>query len=323
MNKKRVIFLILAFSALVSRVAFSSTEIAFSGHLDFSKNQFDVVFDLEDQGAVSLNAQKISDNDYNLQINVERLKASDVNFSSEIESAIKFVSGEDDLNLRGRINSRYSLFNFKPTRELSGYFEIKDKKLHLKKLSIGHILCDGSVGLSYPYAIDLDFSLSDIEMDDFLNFWMKNKGYSSGGGVSGEIKAAGTLERLLLKGSLESYQGFVKDFEFDSIRLNIAGIYPEMQIAQSTISKTTGLSYALDGPFDLSNQKNFKKQITSLSISPLVSDSQSESEWTIKQYRQDDSSTTELKYLLRKGDNMGLSGDEESDMLGLERTVEF
>jgi hypothetical protein len=176
-----------------------------------------------------------------------------------------------------------------------------------------------------PYGLDFVFNLNEVDLNDFLNFWSADKEYESSGAVTGVIKASGTLENLALKGSLESYHGFVQKLDYDIISLNIEGIYPHMQIAQSTISKSDGMSFSLDGPFNLSDKENFKKQIKALTLAPLVNDSGSEMEWTIKRLNPEDSGTTELKYRFRKGDALGIgtSADDETDMFGLERTRKF
>jgi len=98
-----------------------------------------------------------------------------------------------------------------------------------------------------------------------------------------------------------------------------------MLISNSTVSKSDGVSFMLDGPINLKDKANFKKQIKALTRAPVVSDSGSEMEWTIKRISPEESDTTELKYRFRKGDALGIgtSVGDESDMFGIERTRKF
>ena len=278
------------------------------------------------ENSITATTKKISENNYQVLLNIERLKTPIFNLSSEMQSSIEVLKGKNGIDqfISGKIWSQYSLVDYKPIRELNGQFEIRDKKLFLSSLTLGDIDCRGYIDLIYPYKLDLTLFLNAINMDDFLSFWVKNKSYDSSGDVSGEIQISGTLDRLLLKGNLESFDGFFKDFKYDSIVLNIEGIYPNMEIAHSAVSETDSLSFTIDGRLNLSDRENFEKQIKSLKISPLVSDSERELEWTIRRLKPRDSSSSQIKYLLKKKiKGADPSAGEESDMLGIERTTEF
>ena len=344
------------FIFLLSSPQMVSAEILFlfEGRVDFAQNQLSLLVDFPSQiplppghripvlsipaassgertPPLSLSIGKISEKDYQFSLGAEHLKTPLYDLLGKIESSVEVVrkSGSAQifpgapLTLRGKIWSQNSLVNYKPIRELSGRFEIKDNQLFLHSLSFGNIVCQGRAGLVSPYKLDLKAVLYEVDMEDFLNFWVRGKEYESRGTVSGGIGISGTLGSPVLKGSLESHNGFIESLEYNRIYLNAEGVYPKMQIVHSTISKSDGVSFSLEGPFDLSGQENFKKQIRALTFAPLVSDSVSERAWTIKRLRQKGTGATEVKYLLRKGDHGGISPAKESDMLGIERTVKF
>jgi len=324
-------FLVIVLTAMVPGLSFAEEAFPFKGRIDFSKKEFDVVLDLGDESSVAARAQKSSENDYWLMLDIGHLKTPFFDLLSKIESSVEVVREEDgssavsgNTTYRGRIWSQYSLVDYKPVRELSGSFEVKDRRLQLTALSFGNLQCNGYIDLSSPYKLDLVFNLYDVDMPDFLNFWGVGREYESAGAVSGEIRAFGTPDRLALKGNLESRQGYVQKLDYDIISLNIEGVYPHMEVAHSTISKSDGMSFTLDGPLDLHDKANFKKQIKALTVAPLVNDSGPEREWTIKRLNNPvDSETTELKYRFRKGDALGTgtSAEDEIDILILFRTV--
>ncbi len=138
--------------------------------------------------------------------------------------------------------------------------------------------------------------------------------------VSGRIKVSGDLKNLALQGKLESFDGFVRQLKFDTLYLDIEGIYPRLTINQeSTISKSDGLSFNFQGLVDLNDMKNFKQQLQELTISPLINKTKSGKEWTFKRNKEGDAST-EFKYLLRQDDK---DSSTDSDMLGVERSIKF
>jgi len=325
-------FLLVALVLSMPKLSFAEKVFFFKGQIDFSKNEFSIGLDLEEGSSLAAKAQRTSETDYRLSLDIEHLKTPLFDLLSKIEGSVEVVRRKDDSGetfgdtiLSGKVWSQHSLVDYKPVRELSGRFEVKDQRLHLTALSIGNLTCTGYIDLVPPHKLDLVLHLFDIDMDNFLNFWVSDKGYESSGAISGEIKASGTLNHLALKGSLESRHGFVQKLDYDVISLNIEGVYPHMQIARSTISQSDGVSFMLDGPFNLSDKASFKKQIKALTIVPLVNDSGSGLEWTIKRLNPKDSGITEFKYRSQKGDALetGVWAGDEIDMLGVERTRKF
>lgn len=334
--KARILVAGCIFPLLFVPGAFANIVITFHGQVDFTQKQFDVTLDFPSSGShispslstenkqpsVAISGAKISDKDYRFSLDIGHLRTPLCDLLSKIESSIEVdprPAGKSAPAVRGEIWSRNSLIDYKPIRELAGQFEIRDSQLLLRSLSFGNLSCQGSLELVYPYKMDMKVLLHDVAMEDFLNFWTRNRQYKSFGAVSGEIGVSGTWDRIGLKGSLESHDGYVEELAYNSIHLNAQGVYPQLRIGQSMISKADGLSFTFSGPFDLGDQQNFRKQISALVLAPLVSDSASEREWTIKRLNQPNSGTTEIKYLLRKEDKL----NESSGMLDVEQTMNF
>lgn len=315
--------------------AFANIVVSFHGQVDFTQKQFDVTLDFpgvpaqtavgkleKKRPSVAFRGAKVSDKDYRFFLDIDHLRTPVFDLLSKVESSVEVGPRPADKSapaVRGAIWSRDSLLDYKPIHELTGQFEIKDSQLVLKSASFGNLSCQGSLELVYPYKMDMKVLLHDVAMEDFLNFWVRDREYKSSGTVSGEIGVSGTWDRVGLKGGLESHDGYVEELEYNSIHLNAQGVYPRLNIGQSTISKADGLSFTFSGPIDLGDQENFKKQIGALVLAPLVSGSASEREWTIKRLNQPNSRATEIKYLLRKEDKL----NEPSGMIGVEQTMNF
>lgn len=330
--KTRLLIFAVIFSILRPSISYAKILVSFKGQIDLPQKQFDFLLNFPPKTAdvtnsVSFHAQQISEKDYHFSLDINHLWTPFFDLLSKVESSVELFYQDEMLSssgsggLRGKVWSEYSLVDYKPVRELSGQFEVKDKRLYLTSLNFGNMACRGYVDLVSPYKLDVAVGLSFVDMNDFLDFWIRGNDYEASGTVSGEIRISGALNRLLLKGSLQSYNGFIQDLEYNSISLNAEGVYPRIQVAPSLMTQSNGTSFILEGAFDLSDQANFKKQIQALTFSPVVRNSASESEWTIKRISQEDTSTA-IKYRLRKNEGMGSSVDG-SDMLGIERTVEF
>jgi hypothetical protein len=325
------VFLLVFLVAFIPKLSFAEKVFFFKGQIDLAKNEFNIVLDLDKGSSLTAKATRMSATNYRLSLDADHIKTPLFDLLSKIEGSVDLVKGENsngnpfDTALQGKVWSQYSLVDYKPINELSGRFEVKDKKLHVMALSVGNLTCDGYIGLAAPYNLDVAVNLMGVDMKDFLNFWGSGKDDESSGEVFGEIKASGSFDRLALKGNLQSRDGFVQDLDYDAIVLNIEGVYPFMKIANSTVSSSDGVSFSLEGLFDLSDKENFTKQIKALTLAPLVSDSGSEMEWTIKRLSPEDSGMTEFKYHMKKGDALGTgpSAGDEIDMLGIERTKKF
>ena len=322
-----VIFLILQAGPVGAQTLFS-----FVGEVDFVKNQFDLVLHLNDESSVAARALRTSDKQYQVSFDIDHLQTPFFDLLSKIESSVELAHSDGTSTgisakptLKGHVWSQYSLVDYKPINELSGSFEIKGDKFYLNSLAVGNMKCQGSIEIVAPYKSDLSFLLGDMPMEDFLKIWGVGEEYDSSGFVSGEIHVSGVPGRMSMKGNLEGHNGHVQKLDYDTISLNIEGIYPNMTIVRSMVSKSDGVSFTLEGPLDLSDKDNFKKQLKGLTYSPLVSDSGREREWTIKRINPDSEETTELKYRFRKGDALstGTTVGDEIDMLGIERTRKF
>jgi len=217
------------------------------------------------------------------------------------------------------------LIDYKPIKELSGEFFINESKITFKDVSYGKLTCNGTIDITHPYHMNLTLGLDSLDMASFLSVWMDKEKNDAAGFVFGEIKISGPLHEIFLKGKLTSYNGYVNKLEFSKFFLDIEGIYPEMQIQESSVSQTEGMSFLFEGPINLSRESkdDFYKQVKALNISPIVRDSESEVEWTLKSSTQKDRGTTELKYLKRKSSDGSSRDKDGSDMFGIENIFEF
>lgn len=319
------IFIFLCAGLLWPALSAAQTHFPFEGHMDFIRRQVSVKFDIADKSFISIQVSVDSKQDVQLVVNVDHVKTPLATISTVLEGSLMGVHSEQDgRSLNGTMTSRYTLVNYKPMPELNGIFEIKKQKVYVHSLSFGKISCQGFVDFRDSLSLDLLLKLSEVEMGDFVWFLSNEQNAPSDGLVSGEIHISGPLGHPALKGRLSSYEGFIKDLVFDSMFVNFEGIYPLIHLHDSSVTEANGFSFTLEGTLNLSQKTDFRKQFDSLDKSPLVMEDPTKLEWTFKRMQKENtSSTTELKYLLKKKDSVDRLERDNSGMLGIERRVEF
>ena len=302
------------------------TKYPFEGVIDLATNKVNLSVNLAEKGSLQLQAQKIDRDHINAWIKIDHFKARFLDVSSEVEGTIDFSAYSRDKAqpIRGRIWSQYTIINYQPISELKGNFEIKDHRLTIGSLSYGHIAVNGFADVTAPYHFDFLVTLKDLEMTDFIDFWMTDRKFDTSGQVSGTIRASGESNKIFLKGQLETFHGVIKKLAYESFHLNAEGYFPNLHISESKITQEDGLSYTIDGPIDLADKENFKKQVVALNVMPIVSDSGNKLEWTIRSSKDEKSGgSTQIKYLLRKNDTLGSPTDKDKEMLSVQKSLEF
>ena len=317
--------LLIGFMLFIFEGTALAKNIAFQGQLDLRNKTLDITVHLAQDDYINVKVSQVSPVDYQLLLDVRNFKSFPVHLSGNLESSLNIARDENTLDqfIQGKIWSQEVDSLNKPVKNVSGLFEIRDQRLLINDLAIGNMHCQGNMNLTYPYKLDLTVQLASVEMDDFLDIWMDDRDFETQGSVTGEIKVSGGYPQIQLKGALESYDGFVSELKYISIYLHAEGIYPNLKIANSSVSQKDGMRFSLDGSLALNDKTNFKKQIKVLKFEPLVSISENSSEWTIKREKDEGSRTTELKYFLRKDESIDSHLKEESNMVGVKKTLEF
>lgn len=298
--------------------------LSFKGQVDWQAHQLDLVLHLGQQNPLTTRWQQVDKDRYHVTVDVDHMQTRLFNVATVFHADIELKHQEATAFpfLKAKVWTQYALLDYKPARDLSGYVTLAMDEVLLEALTIGGVKLDGGVHLASPYKVDLRAQLTQVPMDQFLDFWTSTRTYEATGEVSGKIKASGIWDNLLLSGQLRAQEGLIKNLDYETIVLNLEGIYPHLRVVDSLITKTDGVMFTLEGPINLLDKKNFKKQIKSLNFAPLVIDSKGEREWTIRRMS-DETGVIDLKYMLRKDPASGTLGQEDSTMLGIERTMEF
>ena len=298
------------------------------GNIQLPEKKFDVSVDFKDKGTVTAQLVSTSKDQYRVNLELDHFKTSFFDISTVFQISLELMRKEEGLisMIRGTVDTKYSLANYKPLHELSGYFEIKEGKLYLNALSWAQFLCDGFLNLLPPYEMDLSFQFDDLDMQEYAQFsgCGKNETTTVKGRVSGNLRLSGFPDKPMLKGRLISDGGFVQGLAYDRMSINFEGLYPVVEIVDSRVTEETGLSFNLEGRYDLRGYCNPLEGMIAMRLSPLIDENQTHRIWTIKQEKDAGTeNTTEFRYRLKKQLNAGDPSYGDSDLLGVERSIKF
>ena len=296
---------------------------SFDGNVDFINKKFDVSLRFNDGSFISAQSLPTSANDFSLTVKIDHLKTKIFEISTLLKAEMRTAEDSKKQHfLKGTVESRYSLISRKPAREMAGSFEIRNNRIYLYSVSWGDMVIDGYIGLSAPFETDLILKFNDMSGNDFFMLTGCSEDLKMPSLVSGHIQLTGLADKIFLKGGFVSYTGIVGDLKYDNLMINFEGIYPKVRIIDSKIIETDGLSFNLEGEYDLTKKCDPEGALSGLRASPLIDDTALHTEWTIKEKKQSETSSTGLKYLLKKETDKDLSG-QDSGMLGVEHTIKF
>jgi hypothetical protein len=314
-----VFWMALAVPARAARV------IPVKGEIDFDRAAFTTEMLFGGGRSLTISGEPRDQAGYFLSASLRLVPAGRLVISTHLESLVTRISGEDQLSaaLKGSINSRYSLVNFRPARELEGTFRIDGRRLFVDRVSLGPAEISGEAELRWPFPYSAQVILTAVDFDAFMDLWLMEKKSVFEGYVSGKVDINGTIERAALGGRLTSQGIGFNQWYYDQMEINFSGTYPHVYIQNSALVRDDGLKLAIRGPYNLASQHNYKSQIRMLQISPVITDNPDKLEWTLRSLKSQGEGRTELKYMRRKNDRAGFPNEEEPDIIGIQRKMEF
>ena len=137
----------IAFFLLYPKPSCAAVVCAFKGDADLSKKKVDLTFTFPNGSSIAAQLVKTTEKNFRFSGTMDNVQTPIFEISSVLESSMEAVPGRNGSGqvLRGTIESKYSLVNYKPASELSGYFEIKNERLYLSALSWGGFVLDGYI----------------------------------------------------------------------------------------------------------------------------------------------------------------------------------
>ncbi|MDP8266306.1 MAG: hypothetical protein P9M07_05105 [Candidatus Aceula meridiana] len=324
MNQKILLLLVALWLCWVPKVT-ASLVCTFEGQADFSAKEVKIDFNFFKDGQLSFYAFEENTGDIRFSLDADRFKAMLFEITTRIEGSARIIEDpkDPDLFLKGSVTpSDVETFFAKSPLPSSGNFEVRGDRFYLKPLKLGNLKCVGYFGLVSPYDVDLNLGLRNVSLLDFFS-WVGARDIFSAGEVSGEMRVSGFSDQIFLSGLLTSYDGEIENFTYDYIIAGFEGLYPTIDLRQTSVSERDGIGVRVIGELDLSQDfQKFHEQLARLKMEPIIQGNDVERQWTIR--RQNDQGRereTGFHYRLRKPREA--TGVEETDMFGIHRSIKF
>jgi hypothetical protein len=252
--------------------------------------------------------------------------------------------------LKGSLRTQNSILNYKPFQEIEASWIVRKGELFITNFQIGdHYRIFGKIKLAKPYDFDLNLSVNDADLRDWLIFLRSNKDdIGLSGFISGKIKVKGPLAELFTDGKLNIENGHINDVKFNNINFNLKGKGPILTLSDSRIFKEGGCLY-VDGEVDLRKigKRNLFEEIKietdqkvivweGWDITKDTSQIQAKKDLgeefgiNFKTYANDSSaygdkkkSEIGLDYRIKKDDSINIKMKDDSAFVGVEHKVKF
>lgn len=305
----------------------AGTLVNFQGNANVVEKKLNLNLRFQDNSFLAAEFTPISEKSFYFKGTIDHLKTPLFDISSELKGTMDVVLDEKTAQpfLRGTIESKYSLLNYKPVKEVRGFFEIRNERLYLKNLSAGGFVFEGYLGFLPPFDLGLTIQMTGVSTDELSMISVMSGCPETSlisGMTSGRIYLSGFSDRMMIRGKIAAFGGSLQGLAYDNIVVNFDGMYPNIQITESMITEENGLSFHLEGQLNLTNHCNLLEGLTALKMSPLINENSLHREWTIKRQQDTQTSATEFKYRLQKQDHSADTQDN-SDMLSVERSIKF
>jgi hypothetical protein len=257
-----------------------------------------------------------------LSLDVAHLKTPLGDIATFLEGDLDLKGGPSDWRgLSGRLESRYTLVNYLPVRDLRFRFALEEGRVLIHDLSFGAFSGRGDIALDHGRRMNIVIDVLSLELEEAAGFLgLANKSVSPPltGVATGIINVGGTLGRPDVKGRVNFYNGRLNGLDYESILLDFEGAWPLVRVRDSLITQAEGFSARFDGFLDLSDLASLSAQIALFQRAPIVSTDSDRREWVFKSQRDERDMKTEMKYFLLKDDR----GDTGA-VLGAQKSLEF
>ena len=295
----------------------------FQGHLNLENMDFSFSVKMDQGASLDLKLKQKDTDTYQAVADVQNVQTPFFEMTTEIQGVVDVHRQDDQVSgISGHFWSQYSLVDHKTVPEMSGRFDLKSGILRVDDLIVGDFTAEGSVAVVSPHDLDGSISFDGIDIAYFLD-WLsgERKKYVGSGNISGHVDLSGVPEKLAVKAIITSDGGYIENLQYDRMALQLQGIYPLVDLTNSTITRTNGFSFDLDGTVDLSDKHNMSSQIALIKKIPLIKDNNLQSEWVLKRVLSGESAETE--YFIKKDKGSGLSGQDDYGVFGVERKIGF
>lgn len=311
----------------------------FDGKIDFLNKGLSFNLDLKERGRLEVSGSVEGDR-YNFKLALRHVKfgKSDISTDFYAIGTIVQAQGGSLKSIKGKAWTHASLLNFKPLKEFLADYELNNSRLTINSLSWADCQLKGQIDISTMLnvnsersrtidrdgAIDLSLTIREMDLKDLAGLLGVNpEDVELSGLVSGQVKIKGPRNAVKIEAKLIAWDGRVEMVKFNSARMDLEGIYPNLRFVNSQINDAGGVVYELKGKFNLRALSEFNSSEHQVAVYSANNAIRFQ-DWVIK--RQPDNKGREYleaEYPLKKNQALKMRIKNEEETLGWEKTVKF
>ena len=202
---------------------------------------------------------KFLKSDFDIAVKLKHINFKNVDIVTELNLSGRIKTKDDSgLVVEGKINSRNSILDYKPFKELNGSYQINNEVLEILSLKMDNNLAlFGQVSLRPPYLADLNLIARFDSLDELNPPFSILEGLLTAQGVEGEFKLVGPIKNPDVKGWLNTDSGFLKGLgDYQKMSLNLKGKGKILKVIDSKVYHEEG-SLTIGGEINLANENIF------------------------------------------------------------------
>lgn len=324
--KGKPLLLVLLLATAIHSIAAADEPYPFSGHIDLKTHSGKLIAGPVGR-QLEVNIIQQQDQSLALDAQLENVSTPFFEITAHLKGAVEIDKKTvHSQKISGRIVQE--LDDKSSDRADEGFvldFQLVDGILHVDKFALAGMTGKGFINTAHPFEMDFRFGFQDVDLMYAL-CWLRDgtKKVETKGTVSGFAQWAGTPDKLSVRAQLVSQKGSIQKFSYDLLSLHLQGIYPVLELAGSTVTKSSGFSFDLDGQFDFNSSADLKTQFQAIKKIPLIKENALQSQWILKRFHgSNDDGKTETKFFLKKDKSTGSMDQDDSELFGMEKKIGF
>lgn len=307
----------------VNSIAAAEELYPFRGSIDLTAQNAQIIAGPQGR-QLEVNVIKGEGQSFVLDFRFENFATPFFDMTAHLKGAVEFDNKIlQSRKISGRIVQDLSDGSLNPDEGLVVAFHMADEVLHVDKASWAGLTGKGFVNLRQPFEVDFRFGFQDVQMSYALS-WLSDgtKELDATGALSGFTQLAGPADKLSIRAHLVSHYGSIEKFSYDLLSLHLQGIYPVVELANSTVTKSSGFSFDLDGKINLESRADMETQFKTVKKIPLINENALQSQWVLKRGFED-GGKTETKFFLKKDKQTSFTDQDDSELFGMEKKIGF
>jgi len=322
--KRLILVFVLLFITGTKIASATDQEHKFEGDLEFLKNVLRLDMDFAEKSKLNTDID-LEEDKFSLISNIHHLKLNNHDFSSELTIRGEIVEHEGIKHLKCSLQTKYSLLDFRPFKDITAKFMISKDRLVISSFRWGRSSIIGDISLLEPYDINLYAEIKNVDINELAELiGFEQEDITLSGTVDGFLRFKGQLSNLKITGQLKANDGDIDGLLYREILVKVDGTYPIVNLFESEIVEDDGIIYNFNGRVNLAEINNLYSGEHNFTFFPKTSGEElSWHKWTIQREETRGRLEFEKRFKSGRPDSLRLRDDEGVDMLGVEQTLKF